>query len=313
MGDPGDLVYGNRFLAFAPLVLFALAAGGCMVSRSTYDIKTREADSLRNALAAINKEKGALEAKHAALLKQLADEKDVTSSQASRLRAQEEEIRRMNEELASARKNYEGTRITREQFISELLEKEKATGKRIQELSARAQSCETGLENLRREGGARESELAQMRKQVEQSREDENARRERDILLGRQERMAEELKQEEKRRENLFSLLSEAIAKASPAVPVTSLGPALRVYLPENVFLGKGRRGLSEGGRKVVLEVGKAAAENPAASVFLAAGVTERAEAIRGLLINGAKVPKERIVVKSLAKEKGAELLLLIP
>ena len=126
-----------------------------MVASSKYEIKTKEADALRDAVAAANKEKTVLEARNEALQKQLADVKDAEAVLSARAQAQEEDIRRMSEEIASARKNYEGTRITREQFISELLEKEKLTGKRIQDLSERAQACEHALENLRKESAAR--------------------------------------------------------------------------------------------------------------------------------------------------------------
>ncbi|MBI5419658.1 MAG: hypothetical protein HZA60_06175 [Deltaproteobacteria bacterium] len=303
----------ERMRAVVPLMALCLATGGCMVASSKYDIKTKEADTLREALAATNKERNVLEARIESLQKQLSDAKESNSSLSSRVRTQEDEIRKIGEELAGARKNYEGTRITREQFISELLEKEKATGKRIQELSARAQGCELAMEKLRKESEARESELAQLRQQTEKPRDDEALRRERDILLGRVERLTEERKQEEKRRENRFAALAEAIGKVSPDIPVKSLGPALRVFLPEKVLFQKGKGGLSRGGRKVIAELGRAAAEFPSASILLSAGGKNSAEEIRAVLAGDAKLHGERILVRLQEKEKGAELLLLIP
>jgi len=291
----------TRSLAVVPLLVLCLSAGGCMVASSKYEIKTKEADALRDAVAAANKEKTVLEARNEALQKQLADVKDAEAVLSARAQAQEEDIRRMSEEIASARKNFEGTRITREQFISELLEKEKLTGKRIQDLSERAQACEHALENLRKESAARDPGG------------DEALKRERDILLGRVERLSEERRLEEKRREDRFASLTEAIGKVSRDVSVTSLGPALRVVLPENVLSAKGKTTLSEGGKKTIALVGKAAAEFPTASILVSAGGRKISGEIRAALADAGKIPGERIPVKLYEKEKGAELLLLVP
>lgn len=277
---------GKRLRAAVPLLVLCLAAGGCVVASSKYEIKTKEADALRDAVAAANKEKTVLEARNEALQKQLADGKDAEAALASRVQAQEGEIRRMSEDLASSRKNYEGTRITREQFISELLEKEKVTGKRIQDLNEGAQACEQALEKYRRE---------------------------RDILLGRVERLTEERRQEEKRRDDRFAALSEAIGTASRDVSVTSLGTALRVVLPEKVLFAKGKTTLSEGGKKTIALVGKAAAEFPTASILVSAGGKKIAGEIRAALADAGKIAGERIPVRLYEKEKGAELLLLVP
>jgi DNA repair exonuclease SbcCD ATPase subunit len=284
-----------------------------MVASSKYEIKTKEADALRDAVAAANKEKTVLEARNEALQKQLADGKDAEAALTERVQAQEGEIRRMSEELASARKNYEGTRITREQFISELLEKEKTTGKRIQDLGERAQACEQALEKLRKESAARDSELAELAKNAGKPGDNDALKRERDILLGRVERLTEERKQEEKRRDDRFAALSEAIGKTARDVSVTTLGPALRVVLPERVLSVKGKSTLSEAGKKTIALVGKAAAEFPTASILISAGGKKIAGEVRAVLADAGKLPGERIPVKLYDNEKGAELLLLVP
>lgn len=287
----------KRLRTAAPLLLVCLAAGGCMVTSSRYETKTKEADTLRDAVASANKETVVLQARNEALQKQLADAREAEAALSARVQAQEAEISRFAEENASARKNYEGTRITREQFISELLEKEKATGKRIQELNARAQACEASLESLRN-GKPGDNEVLI---------------RERDILLGRVERLTEEHRQEEKRREDRFAALAEAIGKVSRDISVTPLGPALNVVLPENVLFVKGKTTLSKGGKKVIAEVGTAAAEFPTASILLSTGGKKLAEEIRAALASPGKIPVERILLKFNEKEKGAELLLLVP
>ncbi len=284
-----------------------------MVTSSKYDIKTREADTLRDALAAANKEKTVMEARTEALQSQLATEKEESATLTARLRAREEEVGRLNDELASARKNYEGTRITREQFITELLEKEKTTGKRIQELSARAQMCEQALDNVKKEGSGRDSELAEFRKKAEKPQDEEAIRRERDILLGRVERLSEERKIEEKRRDNRYAALKDAIQKISPQVKITPLGPALGIYLPGNVLFTKGKGGLSAASRKVLSEAGKAAAEFTTASFLVSTGMKKSGMEIRAALAGAAKIPEDRILLKLIEKEKGAEVMLLIP
>ncbi len=283
-----------------------------MVARSKYDVKMKEADALRDALAVTNKEKNTLEARLEALQKQLKDEKEEREKLAERLSTMEEENRRASSELSSARKNYEGTRLTREQFISELLEKEKTTGKRIQELGSKVQACELQLDKVRKEAAARENELAELKKSMPQPGDEEELRRERDILLGRVERLTEERRQEEKRRENRFSALTAAIGKISEAIPVSALGPTLRVYVPERILFQK-KGGLSAGGREILTHVGNAAVEFPTSSVLLTAGSPKIAGEIKEVLKKGAKLPEERILARHQEKERGAELLLVVP
>ncbi len=284
-----------------------------MVTSSRYEMKTREADSLRDAVASANKEKNVLEARNEALQKQLADLKDSEAALSARIKAQEAEIRRFGEEFASARKNYEGTRITREQFISELLEKEKTTGKRIQELNAKAQACESSLESLRREIAARDSELGELRNQQGKYSDNEALKRERDTLLGRVERLTEERRNEEKRRDDRFTALAGSIGKISRNAAVHALGPSLSVVIPENLLHQKGKTALSEAVRKVAAEVGKAATEFPSASIVISARSRKTAGEVRAALANTRKIPPERILTRVRENEKGAELLLLVP
>ena len=179
-----------------PLVAFSLGTGGCVVTTAKYEAKTREADSLRDALASASKEKNSLETRNEAIRKQLSEEEERNTALSSRNRELEEDLGDAKEELASISGKYEGTRITREELISELLEKEKATGKRIQELGATAQRCEMERERLQKEAVERQDDLSALEKRVAETPDSETLRRERDILLGRIERIKEERLQE---------------------------------------------------------------------------------------------------------------------
>lgn len=144
-----------------------LSCAGCIVTSSTYEAKVREVDVLRDAHASLNREKTRLAAEVEALAKESAREKANGGALAVQLREKEESLKRVSGELEAVRKASEGSRITREQFIDELLAKEKATGKRLQELSSRADACAEELARERRESAEREREVAELRKKLE--------------------------------------------------------------------------------------------------------------------------------------------------
>jgi len=127
------------------------------------------------------------------------------------------------------------------------------------------------------------------------------------------ERLTEERKQEDKRRDERFTALAESIGKISAEVVLTPLGPAMHLHIPDKTLLVKGKSSLSDADRGIVAEVGKAAAEFPSSSILLSAGGKKLAEEIRDSLVSGAKIPPERILLKPGDREKGAELTLLIP
>lgn len=295
------------------LALSGLACG-CLVTASTYETKTREADSLREALAATSKEKGQVEAKGEALRKQLADETAKSAALSARVEAQDEDIRRMSDELASARKNYEGTRITREQLISELLEKEKATGKRIQDLGVRCQGLEADVEKLRKEAAERENLVADLRRRAETTPDAAALRKERDILLGRVERLTDERNQEAKRRNERLAALAEAAANAAPGVAVSALGPALRIVVPDKLLpRPSGTGDLQAPLKALIAEIANAAGELPSASVIVAAPAPKTAAEIQAALVGAGGLAPGRVLVDAGARDRGAELILLAP
>ena len=300
--------------AVTSFMALSCLAGGCLVTGTTYETKTREADALRDALAATSKEKSTISTQAESLRKQLSDEKETSAGLSARLKTQDEDIRRMSDELASARKNYEGTRITREQLISELLEKEKATGKRIQDLSVKGQALEAEAERLRKEAAEREILVAELRRKAETTPDAAALRRERDILLGRVERLTEERGQEEKRRNERLAALAEAAGKAAPGVTASPLGPALRIVVPARLLLRPSGKGdLSDTMKAVIAELGKAAGDLPSASVIVAAPGSKIADDILAALVGTAGLRRERVHVNTDGRDKGAELFLLAP
>lgn len=137
-----------------------LSCTGCIVTTSTYETKAREVEALRDGYASLNREKSKLAAEVDTLSKQVAAEKTAGEALAGRLREREESLARATGELDALREACEGSRSTREHFIDELLEKEKATGKRLQALSSRADGCEEELAELRKKLEMREGPAA---------------------------------------------------------------------------------------------------------------------------------------------------------
>ena len=151
------------FVALAAL----LSCGGCIVTTSAYDAKVREVEALRDAYASSNRESSRLAGEVAALSKRVAGEKSTGEVLAERLREREESQKRTSGQLDALRNAYEGSRLTWEQFIDELLGKEKAAGKRLQELSSRADACAEELARERKVSADRDRELEAFRKKTE--------------------------------------------------------------------------------------------------------------------------------------------------
>jgi len=296
-----------------PVLAITLGTGGCLVTTSQYDAKTREADSLRDALAATNKEKATLDAKYVAIEKQLSDEKEANEVLSARAEEQEKELEKAKEDLASIGKTFEGTRITREELISELLEKEKATGKRIQELSELAQTCDREREILRKNAAEQEAAISGLEKRVAETPDMETLRRERDILLGRIERIREDRLLEERRRNLRFAELANAFSGISPEIAAAPVGPAMSVRVPDNVLFANGESTLTNAGKEVIGEVGKAASEFPAAAIIVSAEGKAKADEIVALLTKNHSVSQERVLASAGGMDREIELLLVIP
>jgi len=146
-------------ITFAALAAL-LSCVGCIVTASTYDARVREVEALRDAYASSNRESSRLAAEVEALSRQVKSEKTAGEALADRLREREESQKRTSGQLDALRKAYEGSRLTWEQFIDELLGKEKATGKRLQELSSRADACAEELAELRKKLETKEAPAA---------------------------------------------------------------------------------------------------------------------------------------------------------
>ncbi len=146
-------------ITFAALAAL-LSCAGCIVTTSTYDTKVREVEALRDAYASLNRETSRLVREVEALSKQVAAQRTTGEDLAWQLREKEESLKRLRGELDAIRKASEGSRLTRDQFIDELLAREKSTGKRLQELSSQADACAEELAVLRKKTGTREEAAA---------------------------------------------------------------------------------------------------------------------------------------------------------
>jgi outer membrane protein OmpA-like peptidoglycan-associated protein len=303
----------KAFRWIVPIVALALGAGGCFVTTSTYEAKAREADSLRDALGAAKKEKSALQERYAAVRARLAEEDREREALAGRLRGREAELKETRERLDAIHRQFEGTRITREELISELLEKEKATGKRIQELSARAQACEADRERLRAEAAAREAALSRMEKTVADASDADSTRRERDILPGRVERVREEQAGRTRLRDDRFTELARTFADISPRIATEPVGPAVRVRIPGSVLFGKDGASLSNAGRKALGEMERAASAFPEAALYITTGAPSQADEIRSVLAKSGPTPHVEVRAAAGSGKRDVEVLLVVP
>lgn len=298
----------------ACLAALTLSTGGCVVATSRFDAKVREADALREALASVNREKTAMDARAEALSRKLAEEQAAFERCETRAREREEELRKLREGYDAAGRNYEGTRITREQLITELLEKEKESGKRIQAWSARALACETERESLRKDSASMKQKIADLEKRVAETPDTIAIRMERDILAGRVERMTEEKRLAERNRRERLAKLSRELSAISPQANPLPVGPGMRLRLPGALLREPGTRELSKSAAEILRAVARSAAAIPAASIVVAAEEPEIAASIRAVLARESNLSGERILPAPGGREKGsAELLLIVP
>lgn len=298
----------------ACLAALLLAAGGCVVPTKRFDAKVREADALRDALASVNREHQALEARTEALSKRLSEETESRERYAAQAREREEELRAVRRDFEEATRTYEGTRLTREQFITELLEREKASGKRIQEWNARALACETEMESLRKKSASMDQKIADLERRVAETPDLLAIRMERDILAGRVQRLTEEARLAEKDRTARFESLTRDLSAISSDVTASPFGRILLLRIPPRVLREGNAKTLSTSAAKILHAVGTSAAALPSASIVVAAEEPDTAESIRTLLGRDTKLPGDRVLLAPGGREKGsAELLLVVP
>lgn len=306
-----------------PALLLAAAAllllPGCLVLEERFVQKEREADTLREAVARTNRLNAECESKGSALSDELAKSRKAGEELAARVKAQDEEIGRLKGNLSETKKDYEGSTISREELIRELLEKEKGTGKRIQELALEASDAKGKAEGLRREldaaraeAEARKDEAAGLRKALEGKPSEDELRRERDLLLGRVERLDEERADRARRRGKMLAELAGRIPAVAPGSTAVVEGTLLRVTLPE---AGKEREGDAAAPKKW------AAAASEAAEAFrgeegcllaLSAPPAE-AEEMRKAVVEGGRFPADAVLLLPPPAPGRAELLLKAP
>ena len=133
-----------QLLVITAAVLF-FSVTGCITTKSSYDMKVAEADSLRSALAELNREKTRLIEETTELLKREAACKDNKAAMAEQINEMDHSMKRLAEELASSCGTDEKRWMIREQFIENMIESEQAAERRIKELTARAEACESDL------------------------------------------------------------------------------------------------------------------------------------------------------------------------
>jgi hypothetical protein len=233
-------------------------------------------------MASLSREKAKLAEENAELRKQVAAGKESEAELSSRLADRDASLKRSSDDLAAARQMYEGSR---ERFLEELLEKEKETGRRVLESSERAERDEAEKERLGRE---------------------------RDILLGRVERLQEEREEAAVRRDERLSALAARLEGLSRHVSVYPMGPALRVSVPEQLIVKERGGALTELGAALVSRLAGAAVDSPSSALVVVTGGKASAEVLRKAAAR-EKVPENRFFSHVREKATRAELLLIAP
>jgi septal ring factor EnvC (AmiA/AmiB activator) len=105
------------FAAFAAAAVLLFAGSGCIVTGATYEMKAKEADSLREAMTSLNRDRGKLAEENAALGKQVAAGKETEAALSARLAEKDEALKRLSEELAACRKMCEEGREPRSERL----------------------------------------------------------------------------------------------------------------------------------------------------------------------------------------------------
>ncbi|MGA6992807.1 MAG: hypothetical protein WBX50_02800, partial [Candidatus Deferrimicrobiaceae bacterium] len=139
-------------------------------------------------------------------------------------------------------------------------------------------------------------------------------RRERDILLGRVERIKEERLQETRRRDLRFTELAKTFSGISSQIEAAPAGPVMVVRVPDTVLFRKGKSTVSSAGKEVIREVGDTATEFTASAIIVTAEGKSKAEEIRTLLTKAHSLPRERVYADAGSGGRvTTELLLVIP
>jgi septal ring factor EnvC (AmiA/AmiB activator) len=114
LGEPpvhgAPLLTSVPFAAFVAAAVLLFAGPGCIVTGATYEMKAKEADSLREAMASLNRDKGKLAEENATLAKEVAAGKETESALSARLAEKDESLKRLSEELEAARRMCEESR-----------------------------------------------------------------------------------------------------------------------------------------------------------------------------------------------------------
>ena len=267
---------------------------------------------MRDALASLNRDKAKLAEENAKLSKQVASIKDAEAALSSQVKEMEASLKRLGEAMPDSRPAFNGNRITRERFIEELLEREKATGRRLQELSARNEGYEQDLERMRRESAARDREVSELKEKLSiLVPRGEQLQGERNILSGRVERLQEEQRNTLRLRDEKLARLAADLGKVSPEIDVTPLGPALRIVMPERLVVRGSSGKLTKMGTAIVSKVSGAVSDLPSASLLVIAGGQAVAETVRSAASSTGRIPKERLLSHVRDKDRTAEFLLI--
>ncbi|RMG58613.1 MAG: hypothetical protein D6713_07290 [Deltaproteobacteria bacterium] len=233
----------RKTLILTHLLLVALLVTGCLVPRSRYDAKVKEAEELRRSYAEVSQERESLRKQLGEVEKTVDSLRSELEKTKKELEASREENAKLKETVAQLQDTYATTKISRETLINELLEKEKEYSGRIKKLTLEnaslktriaslekeSESLKTALEAARRELAEKEKSIASLKEKVSLKEDEagklraevEDLRKRVHLLEGKVTRVQEEAG-------TLFPLVRarhEAIVATSETVSATYISP----------------------------------------------------------------------------------------
>ncbi len=162
----------KAFLAITSFIAIFLLAG-CLVPRSKYDAKVREAEELRNSYVEVSSENEKLKKLLNEITKTVDSLKSELEKTKKELEAKIEENEKLKATVDELQNTYQSTKISRETLINELLKKEKTYSDKIKRLTVENTTLKGKVASLSEELNTLAAELKRVENELKR-KESEN-------------------------------------------------------------------------------------------------------------------------------------------